>query len=69
MNRVEESRREVEARLAQLRLAMRSEFGRAPKRRVWLLALLAGAAGVAIAVRLKGRRRLPEATRKRKLAE
>jgi uncharacterized membrane protein YsdA (DUF1294 family) len=66
MNRIEESRREVELRLAELREALRSEIGRAPKRRAWLLALLAGAAGLAIATRLRGHRR---ATRKRRLRE
>ena len=33
MNRIEESRCEVELRLAQLREALRSELRRAPKRR------------------------------------
>jgi hypothetical protein len=66
MNRIEESRREVELRLSQLRGALRSEFGRAPKRRAWLLGLLAGAAGVAVAVRLRSRRR---PTRKRRLTD
>jgi hypothetical protein len=66
MNRIEESRREVELRMTQLREALRSEFGRAPKRRAWLLGLLAGAAGLAVAARLRGRRR---PTRKRRLSE
>lgn len=67
MNRVEESRREVEVRLADVRAALRSEFGRAPRRRVWLIGLLAGAVGLAVALRRRQRR--PVARRKRKLED
>ncbi len=66
MNRVEESRREVELRLDQLRRALRSEVGRSPSRRPWLLALLAGAVGVAVALKFGGGRR--SATRKRRVS-
>lgn len=65
MNRVQESRREVEARLAQLRDAMTSEFGHAPRRKAWLVALLVGAAGLAVALRRRGGRH--GRSRKRKL--
>lgn len=64
MNRIDDSRREVELRLARVREALRSEFGRAPKRRAWLLGLLAGAAGLTVALTLRSRRR---PTRKRRL--
>jgi hypothetical protein len=66
MNRLEESRRDAEARLAQLRGAMSSELGFAPSRKAWLVALLAGAAGVALALRRRGRRSLPGAGSRRK---
>jgi hypothetical protein len=64
MNRIEESRRELELRLEQVREALRSEFGRVPKRRAWVLGLLAGAVGLTVALRLRSRRR---PTRKRRL--
>lgn len=54
---VAERRREVEERLARLRTAFASEVGIAPRRRGWLLAILAGAAGVALAMRRQRRRR------------
>ena len=65
MNRVEEarreaerrlelSRREVEERLAQVRGAVESEIGRLPRAASLLLVLVAGAGGLALA--LRGRR-------------
>lgn len=66
MSRLEDSRRDAEARLAQLRGAMSSELGFAPSRKVWLIALAAGAAGVALALRRRGRRALPGGGRPRK---
>jgi hypothetical protein len=48
---VVERRREVEERLERLRTALASEVGFAPRRRGWLLALVAGAAGIAVALR------------------
>ena len=56
---VAERRREVEARLARLRAAFASEVGVAPRRRGWLLVLLAAGAGTALALRRgrRGRRR------------
>lgn len=56
-SRVERQRLEVEERLAEVRTALRSEIGVAPRRRAWLLAVLAGAVGLAVAVGLSGRRR------------
>jgi hypothetical protein len=54
--RLEESRREAEMRLTQVRTAVETEVGIVPKRKYWLLALAAGAAGFAVAVRRRGRR-------------
>ena len=53
---VAERRREVEQRLARLRAAVASEVGVAPRRRGWLLLILAGGAGVALALRRRARR-------------
>lgn len=54
--RLEESRREAELRLAEVRTAVKTEVGVLPKRKYVLLALAAGAAGFAVALR-RGRRR------------
>lgn len=54
-------RREVEHRLERLRAAFASEVGFAPRRRGWLLALVAGAAGVALAMRSKRPKRVESA--------
>ncbi len=54
---VVERRREVEARLERLRTALASEVGFAPRRRGWLLAILAGAAGLTLALRRTRKRR------------
>lgn len=54
---VAERRREVEQRLERLRTAIASEVGFAPRRRGWLLAMVAGAAGVALALRRKRKKR------------
>jgi hypothetical protein len=53
---VAERRSEVERRLARLRAAIASEVGVAPRRRGWLLLILAGGAGVALALRRRARR-------------
>ena len=53
---VAERRSEVEQRLARLRAALASEVGVAPRRRGWLLLILAGGAGVALALRRRARR-------------
>lgn len=44
-------RRQVEERLDALRAALASETGRAPRGRGWLVAVVAGAVGVALALR------------------
>lgn len=54
---VAESRREVETRLAELRASIGREVGVAPKARYTLLALVAGAVGVALAVKRKRRKK------------
>lgn len=54
---VVERRREVEERLERLRTALASEVGFAPRRRGWLLAILAGAAGLTLALRGRRKRR------------
>jgi len=54
--RLEESRREAELRLAEVRTAVKTEVGVLPKRKYVLLALAAGAAGFAMALR-RGRHR------------
>lgn len=54
---VADRRREVEHRLGRIRAAIASEVGVAPRRRGWLLALLAAAGGVALAIAVKSRRR------------
>lgn len=58
---VEDSRREVEARLAEIRASIGRELGVVPKARYTLLALVAGAAGLALAAgrRKKKKRRSP----------
>jgi len=53
---VADRRREVEQRLARVRAALASEVGVAPRRRGLLMLLLAGAAGLALALRRRGRR-------------
>lgn len=54
VERVAERRRLVEDRLAAVRAALASEAGRAPQGRGWLVAVVAGAAGLALAVRRRG---------------
>ena len=49
-------RREVEDRLGALRAAMASETGYAPRRKGVLTALLAGAVGLALALKRRARR-------------
>jgi hypothetical protein len=55
--RLEESRREAEMRLTEVRSAVQTEVGNLPKRKVWLMAVAVGAAGFALALRRRGRRR------------
>jgi hypothetical protein len=55
--RLEASRRAAEERLADVRAAVESEFGVVPRRGYMALALLAGAAGFALAFKGLGRRR------------
>jgi hypothetical protein len=55
--RLEESRREAELRLAEVRTAVQTEVGIVPKRKYWAMALAAGAAGFAVAMRRRGKRR------------
>jgi hypothetical protein len=54
--RLEESRREAEMRLAEVRTAVKTEVGIVPKRKYWMMALAAGAAGFAVALRRRGKR-------------
>jgi len=55
--RLEEARREVELRLGELREAVEEELGFLPRRRYWLVAAIAGAAGLALALRRTRKRR------------
>jgi hypothetical protein len=56
--RLEESRRTAEERLADVRAAVESELGVVPRRGYMALALLAGAAGFALAFKgVPGRRK------------
>jgi len=55
--RLEVSRRAAEERLADVRAAVESELGVVPRRGYMALALLAGAAGFALAFKGLGRRR------------
>jgi LPXTG-motif cell wall-anchored protein len=54
---VEEWRREVETRVAELKAAIGRETGMAPMAKYTVLALVAGAAGLALAARRRKRRR------------
>lgn len=54
---VEESRREVEERLAEIRTSIGREVGVVPKAKYALLALVAAAAGVALAAKRKRRKK------------
>lgn len=64
VERVAERRRLVEDRLAAVRAALASEAGRAPQGRGWLVAVVAGAAGLALAMRRRSaERELPPPAR------
>jgi hypothetical protein len=52
---IRQRRREVEGRLEALRSAMQRETGHSPSRRGWLTLLVAGAAGMTLAMRRRGR--------------
>jgi len=54
------SRRDFEERLESVKSALESEFGRRPNRRGWILATVAGAAGLALAWRVSALYRRPE---------
>lgn len=56
---VVERRREVEERLAELRASIGREVGAAPAAKYTLLGLVAGAVGLALAVKRKKRKRRP----------
>jgi hypothetical protein len=58
---LEQRRREAEQRLTEVRTAVKTEVGEAPKKAYALLLLAAGAGGFALAVR---RRRRPHRARK-----
>lgn len=51
LERVVAARRRVEERLGAVRGALAGETGRAPRGRGWLVAMVAGAAGLALAMR------------------
>jgi hypothetical protein len=55
--RLEESRRAAELRLSEVRTAVKTEVGVLPKRKWVLMALAAGAAGFAVALRKTKRRK------------
>ncbi len=55
--RLEEARRDVELRLGDLREAVEEELGFLPRRRYWLVAAVAGAAGLALAIGRRKRKR------------
>ena len=55
--RLEESRREAEMRLTEVRTAVHTEVGSVPKRKYLLMAVAVGAAGFAMALRRRGKRR------------
>jgi phosphotransferase system glucose/maltose/N-acetylglucosamine-specific IIC component len=54
---VEESRREVEERLAEVKASIGREVGMVPKAKYALLALVAAAAGVALAARRRRKKK------------
>lgn len=54
--RLEEARHEAEMRLTEVRTAVQTEVGIVPRKKYWLMALAAGAAGFAVAVR-RGRKK------------
>ncbi len=56
-DQVEESRREVERRLAAVRASIARETGVLPKARYILLALIAGSTGFALAARRRSKRK------------
>jgi hypothetical protein len=55
--RLEESRREAELRLAEVRTAVKTEVGVLPRKKYLLMALAVGAAGFAVALGGRGRRK------------
>lgn len=58
MTRVDDKRREVEARLEDIRRALRSEVGFAPPRKAgWLIPLVGASMGLFLAYRFLDRRR------------
>ena len=57
--RIAERRRQVEERLAAVRGALAGETGRAPGRPGLLIAMVAGAVGLALAMRRRANRELP----------
>ena len=62
--RLEEARRDVELRLGDLRSAIEEELGFLPGRKYWLVAAVAGAAGMAFALRRRKKKRRLSAGRK-----
>lgn len=56
-SRLQESRREAEARLEDVRAALRTELGHTPKKRGLWLAIVAGAVGLALGVRRTAKKR------------
>lgn len=55
MSRVDETRREFERRLEEIRSALRREVGFSPRKLGWLIPLAALSAGVALALRSRKR--------------
>ena len=58
LERIAAERRRVEERLTAVRTALAGETGRAPRGRGWLVAVVAGAAGLALAMRRRASRQL-----------
>ena len=64
--RLEEARRDLELRLGELRTAVESELGFVPRHKYLLIGLLAGAGGLAVALRRTRRKKKRLADRRSK---
>lgn len=64
--RLEEARRDLELRLGELRTSVESELGFVPRHKYLLVGLLAGAGGLAVALRRTRRKKKRLAARRSK---
>ncbi|HEX9668610.1 MAG TPA: hypothetical protein VGC93_03920 [Thermoanaerobaculia bacterium] len=64
--RLEEARRDLELRLGELRTSVESELGFVPRHKYLLIGLLAGAGGLAVALRRTRRKKKRLADRRSK---